>query len=148
MLTVRCWQLELTNSWCADNTHWQLCSICCTCKMNGKINFEWNVSLNNLLLLNYYFFLHATSLGCKSNPMELFVETCVRSQDRQKRVQQFVDNHTQHFGSVRSTILFCKLLFLLNSIWWFLFYFKRLIIAGWRRDMGMILRPIWIYGWT
>jgi len=29
--------------------------------------------------------------------MELFVETHMRSQDRQKEVQQFVDNHTQHF---------------------------------------------------
>jgi len=29
--------------------------------------------------------------------MELFVETHVRSQDRQKGVQQFVDNHAQHF---------------------------------------------------
>jgi hypothetical protein len=29
--------------------------------------------------------------------MELFVETHVQSQDRQKGVQQFVDNHAQHF---------------------------------------------------
>jgi hypothetical protein len=29
--------------------------------------------------------------------MELFLETHVRSEDRQKKVQQFVDNHTQHF---------------------------------------------------
>ncbi|KAL9354655.1 hypothetical protein Peur_052625 [Populus x canadensis] len=29
--------------------------------------------------------------------MELFVETHVRSQDRQKRAQQFVDNRAQHF---------------------------------------------------
>jgi hypothetical protein len=29
--------------------------------------------------------------------MELFVETHVRSQDRQKGVQQFVDNRAQHF---------------------------------------------------
>jgi hypothetical protein len=29
--------------------------------------------------------------------MELFVETNVRSQDRQKEVQQFVDNRAQHF---------------------------------------------------
>ena len=29
--------------------------------------------------------------------MELFVETHVWSQDRQKGVQQFVDNHAQHF---------------------------------------------------
>ena len=29
--------------------------------------------------------------------MELFVEAHVRSQERQKEVQQFVDNHAQHF---------------------------------------------------
>jgi hypothetical protein len=29
--------------------------------------------------------------------MELFVETHVRSQDRQKGAQQFVDNRAQHF---------------------------------------------------
>jgi Holliday junction resolvase-like predicted endonuclease len=29
--------------------------------------------------------------------MELFVETHVRSEDRQKGVQQFVDNRTQHY---------------------------------------------------
>ena len=29
--------------------------------------------------------------------MELFVETHVRSQDRQKGVQQFMDNRAQHF---------------------------------------------------
>ncbi|KAI5562836.1 hypothetical protein BDE02_15G076300 [Populus trichocarpa] len=39
----------------------------------------------------------ATSLGCKSSPMELFVETHIRSEDRQKGVQQFIDNHAQHF---------------------------------------------------
>jgi len=30
-------------------------------------------------------------------PMEPFVETHVWSQDRQKGVQQFMDNHAQHF---------------------------------------------------
>jgi hypothetical protein len=29
--------------------------------------------------------------------MELFVETYVRSDDRQKGVQQFIDNRAQHF---------------------------------------------------
>jgi hypothetical protein len=46
---------------------------------------------------------------------------------------------------VCSTILFRKLLFLLNWIWWLLFFiFKRPIIAGWGIDMRTILRPIWI----
>jgi hypothetical protein len=46
--------------------------------------------------------------------MELFVETHVRSQDRQKGAQQFVDNRAQYFVDVCSTILFCKLLCVLN----------------------------------
>jgi len=29
--------------------------------------------------------------------MELFVETYVQSQERQKEAQEFVDNHAQHF---------------------------------------------------
>jgi hypothetical protein len=29
--------------------------------------------------------------------MELFIETHVRSENRQKGVQQFVNNHAQHF---------------------------------------------------
>jgi hypothetical protein len=34
--------------------------------------------------------------------MELFVETHVRSQDRQKGMQQFVDNRAQHFVDNRA----------------------------------------------
>jgi hypothetical protein len=33
----------------------------------------------------------------ESSPMELFIETHVRSEDCQKGVQQFVDNRAQHF---------------------------------------------------
>jgi len=44
-----------------------------------------------------FFSVQATSLGCEPSPIELFVETHVRSQDRQKGVQQYVDNHAQHF---------------------------------------------------
>ncbi|KAL9342992.1 hypothetical protein Peur_063423 [Populus x canadensis] len=40
---------------------------------------------------------HVASLGREPSPMELFVETHVRSQDCQKGVQQFVDNRAQHF---------------------------------------------------
>lgn len=39
----------------------------------------------------------AASLGREPSPMELFVEMHVRSQDRQKGAQQFVDNRAQHF---------------------------------------------------
>jgi hypothetical protein len=44
-----------------------------------------------------FFSLQAVSLGREPSPMELFVETHVRSQNRQKGVQQFVDNRAQHF---------------------------------------------------
>jgi hypothetical protein len=44
-----------------------------------------------------FFSLQATSFGRELSLMELFVETHVQSQDRQKGVQQFVDNHAQHF---------------------------------------------------
>jgi len=43
--------------------------------------------------------------------MELFAETHVRSQDRQKGVQQYVDNRAQHFVVCSFNLLFHKLLF-------------------------------------
>ncbi|KAL9391866.1 hypothetical protein Peur_015786 [Populus x canadensis] len=46
----------------------------------------------------------AASLGREPSPMELFVETHVRSQDRQKGVQQFVDNHAQHFETYNNRL--------------------------------------------
>ena len=49
------------------------------------------------LLLIYLFSLYAASLGRERSPIELFVETHVQSQDRQKGAQQFVDNRAQHF---------------------------------------------------
>jgi hypothetical protein len=61
--------------------------------------------------------------------MKLFVETHVRSQDRQKGLQQFVDNRAQHFV-VCSIILFCKLLFSWIEYDDFFLIFKRPIIAG------------------
>ncbi|KAI5572436.1 hypothetical protein BDE02_10G013700 [Populus trichocarpa] len=39
----------------------------------------------------------ATSLGPEPSLMELFVEMHVRSEDRQKGVQQFIDNRAQYF---------------------------------------------------
>ena len=41
--------------------------------------------------------MQATFLGRESSPMEFFVGTHVRSDDRQKKVQQFVDSRAQHF---------------------------------------------------
>jgi hypothetical protein len=49
------------------------------------------------LTFNLFFILQAASLGREPSPMELFLEAHVRSQDHQKRVQQFVDNRAQHF---------------------------------------------------
>ena len=43
------------------------------------------------------FILQTTILGYEPNSMELFVETHMRSHDRQKKVQQFVDSQAQHF---------------------------------------------------
>lgn len=45
----------------------------------------------------------AASLGREPSPMELFVETHVRSPDHQKGVQQFVDNRAQHFVNFQET---------------------------------------------
>jgi len=40
------------------------------------------------------------------SPMELFVETHVRSDDRKKRVQQFTNNRAQHFVVCWFSIIF------------------------------------------
>jgi len=53
--------------------------------------------LINLFNLQPFFSLQAVFLGREPSPIELFVETHVRSQGRQKGVQQFMDNHAQHF---------------------------------------------------
>ena len=43
------------------------------------------------------FLLQVRTLGCESSPMELFMETYVRSEDHRKGVQQFIEKHAQHF---------------------------------------------------
>jgi hypothetical protein len=53
--------------------------------------------LINIFNLQLLFSLQATRFGREPSPMELFVETHVWSQDRQKGVQQFIDNRSQHF---------------------------------------------------
>jgi hypothetical protein len=53
--------------------------------------------LINIFNLQSFFSLQATSLGREPSPMELFVETHVRSQDRQKGMQQYVDSRAQSF---------------------------------------------------
>ena len=47
--------------------------------------------------LQPFFSLQVRSLGREQSPMELFVETHMRSQDRQNGVQQFMDKRAQHF---------------------------------------------------
>jgi hypothetical protein len=74
--------------------------------------------------------------------MKMFVETHVRSQDRQKGVQQFIDNRAQHFvvcsfnHFILQVIIFIELNMMISF-----FIFRRPIIAGWRGDMGTILQP-------
>jgi hypothetical protein len=75
------------------------------------------------------------SLGREPSPMELFVETHMRSKDCQKGVQQFVVNRAQHFV-VSSSILFRKLLFFLNWIWWFIFHFQETYNSRLRERYG------------
>jgi hypothetical protein len=36
-------------------------------------------------------------IGHEPSPIELFVETFVQSDDRQKEVQRFIDSRAQHF---------------------------------------------------
>jgi hypothetical protein len=40
MLTVRRQQPEPVNLWFGDHAHWQIRPIQCTCKADGKINFN------------------------------------------------------------------------------------------------------------
>jgi len=63
--------------------------------------------------------------------MELFVEMHVRSDDRQKGVQQFIDNRAQHFvvclfyHFILLVIIFIELNIMISF-----FIFRRLIIAS------------------
>jgi hypothetical protein len=65
----------------------------------------------NIFNLQPFFFLRATSLGRESSPMELFVETHVRSEDRQRKCNNSSTTALNTSWYVRSTILFHKLLF-------------------------------------
>jgi hypothetical protein len=63
--------------------------------------------------------------------MELFVETHMRSEDRQKGVQQFVDNHAQHFVICSfNHFYFVSYYFLELNMMIFFLIFRRPIIAG------------------
>jgi len=58
------------------------------------------------------FILQATVLRREPNPMELFVEMHVWSDDRQKGMQQLIDSRAQNFMVCWfSTFFFLKLLF-------------------------------------
>ena len=91
------------------------------------------------------------SLACESSPIELFVETHMRSEDAKGRCNSSLTTVLNTSWYVRSTIYFVSYYFLeLNMMISFLI-FRRHIIAGWGRDTGTILRPtqisIWICGW-
>ncbi|KAL9374230.1 hypothetical protein Peur_033850 [Populus x canadensis] len=60
---------------------------------------EWMPQLNA-----WFGRFQAASLGREPSLMELFVETYVQSQDRQKRAQQFVDNRAQHFETYNNRL--------------------------------------------
>ena len=47
--------------------------------------------------MTIFFLLQATILVLEPSLMELLVETHVWSDDRQNRVQQFIDSQAQHF---------------------------------------------------
>ena len=87
----------VANSWFGDHANWRLRYVCCTCETDGKINLNEIYCFLNCCYLINFFFLRAMSLGCKPSPMEPFVEMHVRSEDRQNKVQKFVDNRAQHF---------------------------------------------------
>ena len=104
------------------------------------------------MLINYFFHYRLRLLDVRRAQWScLLRRTCgVKTAKRGRNSSLTTVFNTLWY--VCSTILFRKLLFLLNWIWWFLFFiFKRPIIVGWGRDMGMILRPILIsiqiYGW-
>jgi hypothetical protein len=67
--------------------------------------------------------LQATTLGHEPSPMELFVETHMRSDDRKKGVQRLVDNRAQHFV-VRWFSTFFFLSYYLLEFDDFIFYFQ------------------------
>jgi len=77
----------------------QLCSIRFAYEADGKI-FLLLPFFYLLFFINLFdniFILQATVLGHEPSSMELFVEMHVWSDDRQKRVQQFMNSRVQHF---------------------------------------------------
>jgi hypothetical protein len=50
------------------------------------------------LACNIFFLLQAMALRRDPSLIELFVEMHMRSEDRQKKVQQFIDYRAQYFG--------------------------------------------------
>jgi hypothetical protein len=73
----------------------------------------------------------------------------VRSDNRQKGVQQLVDNRAQYFVVCWFSIIFFLSYYFLNLL--IFFFFRIHITPGWRRDTRMIPLPIQIWiricGW-
>ena len=151
-LTVRCWQSKSVNSWLDDNAHWRLRSVCCICETDGKINLNEIYFSINLLLINFFHYRLRLLYVSRARWSCLWRRTCgVKTAKRGRNSSLTVVLNILWY--VCSTILFWKLLCLLNWIWWllFIFIFKRPIIIGWGRDTRMILWPVWnlirICGW-
>jgi hypothetical protein len=78
----------------------------------------------NIFNWQYFFILQATALGCESSPMKLFVEMHMRSDNRQKMVQQFIDNQAQHFVVRWFWTIFFFLSYYFLEFDDFIFYFQ------------------------
>jgi len=95
-ITVRFRELALACSWLHYHAHKQLHSICFTWKANGKIFFLLHPFFICYFFINIfnwqYFYVASYGSWTRAKPDGIFVETNVRSDDRQKRVQEFMDS--------------------------------------------------------
>jgi hypothetical protein len=61
------------------------------------VGFFYYIYFLKIYLTNNIFLLQSMVIGHEPSPIELFVETFVRSDDRQKEVQLFIDSRAQYF---------------------------------------------------
>jgi hypothetical protein len=83
--------------------------------------------------------LQVIVLGHESSPIELFMEMHVCSDDRQKRMQQFVDSQAQRFVVCWFSTIFFLSYYLLEFDEFIFFISRRHITIGRMRDTGTIL---------
>jgi len=65
-----------------------------------------------IYITNNNFLLQAIVLGCEPSPMDLFMETHLRIDDCQKRMQQLMDSRVHHL-----LVCCCSNLFLTTNTW-------------------------------